>query len=242
MSEQFIPARPNNLSKAFWGRYFERSLKRHFHRCIVCGEEHLHSAMARGSSAPYPTIIACTHASWWDAVVTIVMSLRTYMLDADGMMELKQLRKYRFFSGIGMFSVVRENPRGALRSLSYACSRLKNSNRMLWMFPQGTLIHQDLSIACDPGIGILAKKLGRVTIVPLALRYEMLRDQHPTCWARFGNPIEVIWGEHSTIEDVTLSVTNALTMASALLRADAKYEDDSAYRPFIIGRRSLGNS
>ncbi|MBK9184389.1 MAG: hypothetical protein IPM83_15075 [Ignavibacteria bacterium] len=83
--------------------------------------------MVRGSSAPCPTIIVSTHGSWWDAVVTIVMSLRRYRLDADGMMEYRQLTKYRFFSRIGMFSVVREDPRSAVRSLHYAADRLRNT-------------------------------------------------------------------------------------------------------------------
>ncbi|MCX6139535.1 MAG: hypothetical protein NTX15_01670, partial [Candidatus Kapabacteria bacterium] len=78
MSDVFIPANPNRLSKAFWGRYFDTSLKRNFERCLVAGEEHILSVSERGSLAPCPTIIVCTHGSWWDAVVAVVMPLRIY--------------------------------------------------------------------------------------------------------------------------------------------------------------------
>ncbi len=238
MSAPFIPARPDPVSKAFWGRYFAWSLRRSFRRCLVAGEENVHPGSANPS--PCPTIYACTHGSWWDAAVTVVMSLRTYALDADGMMEYRQLTKYRFFSRIGMFSVVREDARSALRSLSYAADRLRGTDRALWMFPQGTLIHQDLPVKAEPGIGILAAKLGRVRIVPVALRYELLRDEYPTCWVRFGTPMLYSETAPASIEGVTSDVSNALTECSSHVRADAMAENDSSYRAFIRGRASIG--
>ncbi|MBK9184434.1 MAG: lysophospholipid acyltransferase family protein [Ignavibacteria bacterium] len=229
MSEPFIPARPDPVSKAFWGYYFERSLKRTFEHCLVAGEEHLAPIMERGSSAPCPTIIVSTHGSWWDAAVTIVMSLRRYRLDADGMMEYRQLTKYRFFSRIGMFSVVREDPRSAVRSLHYAADRLRNTDRALWMFPQGTLIHQDLPVVAEPGIGILVRKLGRVRIQPLSIRYELLRNKKPTCWALFGSPFIAEWNSHSSVSEISTDVSNALNDLSSVNRQNAQAEDHSGY-------------
>ncbi|MBK6417940.1 MAG: lysophospholipid acyltransferase family protein [Ignavibacteria bacterium] len=229
MSEPFIPARPDPVSKAFWGYYFERSLKRTFEHCLVAGEEHLAPIMVRGSSAPCPTIIVSTHGSWWDAVVTIVMSLRRYRLDADGMMEYRQLTKYRFFSRIGMFSVVREDPRSAVRSLHYAADRLRNTDRALWMFPQGTLIHQDLPVVAEPGIGILVRKLGRVRIQPLSIRYELLRNKKPTCWALFGSPFIAEWNSHSSVSEISTDVSNALNDLSSVNRQNAQAENHSGY-------------
>lgn len=229
MSDPFIPARPNPLSKAFWGYYFEQSLKRTFAQCLVAGEEHIVPILERGSSAPCPTIIVCTHGSWWDAAVTIVLSLRRYHLDADGMMEYRQLTKYRFFSRIGMFSVVREDPRSAVRSLDYAASRLRNSDRFLWLFPQGTLIHQDLPIVAEPGIGILVRKLGRVRILPLSIRYELLRNKKPTCWALFGPPHIMDWESVSTVSGIGADVSNALNIVSSTNRTNAQAEDPTLY-------------
>ena len=234
MPKLFIPANPDRLSKVFWGCYFERSVKRHFQRCLVTGEEHLQPTLVRDSSAPYPTIIVCTHGSWWDAAVTIVMSLRTYNLDAYGLMEHRQLAKYRFFSRIGMFSVIRENARSALSSLQYAASLLRGSDRILWMFPQGTLSSQETAIIeCEAGIAILAKMLGTVRIVPLALRYEVLRNKKPTCWAAFGEPLLIDWTPASTIAQVTGKVSHALTILSTNVRNDAINENDASYRSFI---------
>ena len=138
----FVPARPNGLSKLFWRHYFLWSLKRHFHTAYVRGEEHVRRVGPDHDTLP--TIFACTHGSWWDAAVTIELSLGQYKLEAYGMMEFKRLKKYAFFSRIGMFSVVREDASSAMHSLRYGAGLLRNSGSSLWMFPQGTLV-EDVS-------------------------------------------------------------------------------------------------
>lgn len=171
--------------------------------------------------------------------MTIVLSLREFNLDADGMMEYKQLTKYRFFSRIGMFSVIREDPRSAMESLTYAVSRLRATSRHLWMFPQGTLIHQDVPVVAEPGIGILAKKLGDVRIVPVAMRYELLRTQHPHCWIRVGEPLTYTADTTESIRSIVDDVSNALNSCASLLRSDAQAERHDDYRLFLSGRSSM---
>lgn len=235
MSQRFIPAKPDPASKAFWSWYFHRSVRRAFSACWITGESNLDAQRSDG----VPTIFACTHGSWWDAAMTIVLSLREYRLDADGMMEYKQLTKYRFFSRIGMFSVIREDPRSAMMSIAYAADRLRDTSRHLWMFPQGTLIHQDLPVAAEPGIGILAKKLGDVRIIPVAMRYELLRSQHPACWVQLGEPLIYTTHQSSSIRSIVDDVSNALTACSSSLRSDAHAERSENYRLFVAGRRSM---
>lgn len=223
------------MSKAFWGWYFHRSVRRAFSACWIAGDQYIHAGRTDG----VPTVFACTHGSWWDAAMTIVLSLREFNLDADGMMEYKQLTKYRFFSRIGMFSVIREDPNSAMESLNYAVSRLRTTNRHLWMFPQGTLIHQDVPVVAEPGIGILAKKLGDVRIVPIAMRYELLRTQHPHCWIRVGEPITYTADSTESIRSIVDDVSNALNSCASLLRSDAHAERHDDYRLFVSGRSSM---
>lgn len=232
----FVPARPNGLLKLFWRQYFLWSIKRHFHTCYVTGEEYVHCTGE--DSATLPTIFACTHGSWWDAALTIELSLGQYKLDAYGMMEYKQLRKYSFFSRIGMFSVIREDAASALQSLRYGADLIRGSHASLWMFPQGTLVHQDAeTIACEPGIGILASLVGRCRIVPVALRYEQLREQRPSCWVRFGAPY--LPERSHGVRLITQIITERLTDVRDTLRADAMAEDGSAYRTFLSGSMSM---
>ena len=185
-----------------------------------------------------PTIVASTHASWWDAAVAMSLAFSRHRLDTDGMMEYRQLHRYRFFSRLGMFSVIREDPQSAMTSLRYAASRLTNSNRMLWMYPQGTLIHQDVdSIDCEPGVGILARLLGRCRILPVAMRYELLREQRPACWVRFGEPLGIDHGmQIRTVQKLT---SESLTALRDTLRRDAMNEFHESYDRFITGSRSM---
>lgn len=233
-----MPARPDRLSKRFWRSYFAWTLRRHFHTAFVAGEEHVWPDSGIIDPERTPTIYACTHGSWWDAAVTIELSLGQFNLDAYGMMEYKQLKKYGFFSRIGMFSVVREDPSNALYALRYAAAMLRGTSRSLWMFPQGQLIHQDIhEIVCEPGVGILAGYLGNCRIVPVAIRYEHLREQRPSCWVRFGMPIGY-YGD-TNVRGVVSKVAKGLEHVRDIVRSDAMNEDTSDYRTFLSGTMSM---
>lgn len=238
MPSEFVPARPDRLSKAFWQAYFRWTIRRHFHSAIVAGEENVRADAVWPNRSEVPTIYACTHGSWWDAALTIELSIGQYALDAYGMMEYKQLRKYSFFSRIGMFSVVREDSANALYAIRYAAQLIRGTNKSLWMFPQGQLIHQDVpTIACEPGIGILAGYIGDCRIVPVALRYEHLREQRPACWVRFGEPL--MHDGRMGVRQIVQDVSERLQAVRDQVRNDAMYEDDSAYRVFLQGRLSM---
>ena len=235
-TQPFITARPRELDRRFWGAYFSWTLRRHFSAGYIAGEQHL--VETSRSDDNIPTIVASTHASWWDAAVAMSLAFSRHRLDTDGMMEYRQLHRYRFFSRLGMFSVIREDPQSAMKTLRYAASRLANSNRMLWMYPQGTLIHQDIeSINCEPGIGILTRMLGHCRVLPVAMRYELLREQRPACWVRFGEPLSIDPG--MPIRSVQTLTSESLTALRDTLRTDAMNELHSSYDRFIAGRRSM---
>lgn len=232
----FIPARPRALDRRFWGAYFSWTLRRSFSAGYIAEEQHLVSASERHDSVP--TIVASTHASWWDAAVAMSIAFDRHRLDTDGMMEYRQLQRYRFFSRLGMFSVIREDARSSMHSLRYATSRLSGTNRLLWMYPQGTLIHQDVDrVECEPGIGILSRLLGRCRILPVAMRYEMLREQRPACWIRFSEPLEI--ETSMNIRDVQSVCSDALTHLRNELRRDAMSENHEPYQKLFTGRTSM---
>ena len=232
----FIEARPRKIDRLFWGRYFALSLKRHFSRGFIAGEEHL-ELVKRGKDET-PTIIISTHGSWWDAAAAIAIAFSRHSLDMDGMMEYRQLERYRFFSRLGIFSVVREDASSAMRSLRYAAGRIKGTNRLLWMYPQGELIHQDIDrIACEPGIGILTHLVGSCRVLPVAMRYELLREQRPACWVRFGEPLTI--APKTPIRHVQAMCSDALTSVRDTLRSDAMSERHDRYEIFVKGPMSM---
>ena len=234
-STDIITARPHPLARAFWGRYFEWSVRRAFHTVYVSGAAHLEPWRTRSISEPL--IIAATHASWWDAALAIVLSERWTGIESYGIMEHKQLVRYQFFRGIGMMSVVRENPRSALRTIQHAADTLQGTSRVLWMFPQGTLIHQDQRpIVCEPGVGILAAKLPAVWIVPVAMRYELLREQRPYSWIDVGTPYRV---EGGSPREVTSAVQEQMTLRANAVKEAAMAEQDEGFEALVRGRMSM---
>ncbi len=234
-----ITADPTSLHKWFWGRYFERQIRSAFFRSMIIGEENI-SSWRQGLQADAPLILYCTHGGWWDAAATIVLSLRILHLDAYGMMEDKQLEKYRFFRKIGMFSVNRSDPRSALSSLHYCADLLRNTSQSLWIFPQGQLVPQDhRPIVCESGIGILAKLLGEAYFVPVALRYDFLREQRPEMFVRIGTPDYIVWDKDKSVRAITEFFTQRLTQEWDVLHHDIHGQTNQDYRIFLEGSMSM---
>ncbi|MCU0331143.1 MAG: lysophospholipid acyltransferase family protein [Candidatus Kapabacteria bacterium] len=233
-----LTAQRKPLAMTFWGWYFERSLRRSFHRVLIHGDSAL-DPWARGSASG-PAILYATHGSWWDAALAMVISLRTHHLPAFGMMEYKQLVKYQFFRSIGLFSVVREDARSALASLQYGSSLLAGSNNVLWMFPQGTLVHQDKRpLNLDPGLAILCRYLGTCSIIPVAMRYDVVHEQRPVARIRVGKPVWLSNEETGDIRGTLRRAEDLLTSTANEAYTDALHDEERPYRVLLEGAKSM---
>src|SRR4030095_9229349 len=105
------------------------------------------------------------------------------------MMDIEQMRKYRFFKYVGVFSVNRNDAREGIESVNYAAELLQNSGRYLWIFPQGEMQPQDYEpVKFFGGIARIAEKLGRVNLVPVSFRYEFIMEQRPEVFIKIGQP------------------------------------------------------
>ena len=236
----FLSAKPTRLGMAFWCRWFERDVRRMFGVVRIAGDQVL-DPWRDGGRITEPVILCCTHSSWWDAPVTIALSIRHFGFDGRGMMEYRQLDRYRFFRSIGMFSVVREQPRSALQSLAYAAKELAGTSRVLWMFPQGRLIPQHVRpIIAEPGIALLVKKLGSVRIACLGLHYDMTVAERPSVWTRIDRVESISWTGQA--EEIQNNVSCRLTALADRLADDVAtgnvddYTDVFRARPTLIER------
>lgn len=187
-----------------------------------------------------PLLIAANHSSWWDAVLPIVISCGALRHDAYGMMEERQLRRYGFFRRAGIFSVDRENPRRGLESLDYAAGLLRGRGRVLWMFPQGRIVPNDLRpIMCEKGIGRLIGMVGNCTVIPVIFRYEVGREELPAAYISVGEPRRFTEGETATPAARTADVASMLTREADSLRDTVLSEDLSGFTTLLRGRRSI---
>lgn len=179
-----IPAKKNKLIGSLFAFYHKRLLKKHFYAIHLTGENSF-----SGIDSALPVILYANHSNWWDGFIAYYLTNRLLKKDDYLMMDIKQMKKYSFFKYIGVFSVDRNVPAEAVRSVNYAGELLKGSARYLWIFPQGDMTPQDRRpLKFFSGISKLAEKTGGVNIVPVCFRYEYLKEQRPEVFISIGKP------------------------------------------------------
>jgi chlorobactene lauroyltransferase len=228
-----IPARRNRLGTALIYRALVRpAIWSHFDRVWLKVEGPL-PHLADG-----PLIIYPNHPSWWDGYMCFVltrMALRD-RFESYLMMEEPELRRYRFFSWAGCFSVDRHDPRSAARSVAYV-SRLLAERRecALVIFPQGALAPNDRRpLAIYPGVAHVARRAGGATLWPVALRYEFRGEQRPEAFIRAG-PAHHARADISA-RSLTADVAQRLTAAADALRDEVTEGRLEDYRVLLRGR------
>ncbi len=105
-------------------------------------------------------------------------------------MEERQLKKFSLFRKLGAFSVIREKPREALKSIDYAAKLLReNSERTLWIFPQGEILPNDLRpIKFYHGLTKIIEKVGTCSVTSLSIRYDFLGEFKPQIFVKIEEP------------------------------------------------------
>ncbi len=226
--------------KALWferlfATYNRNLLARRFQGLRVRGLEHL-KAQASSTS---PLVLYANHASWWDGLVTFQAG-HYAGLDQFFMMEEKQLREYPLFRRLGCFSVVRDDARLALRSIQYAADLLNDTNRALWIFPQGELAANDLRpLKLFSGAARIINRCGRdvVRAAPVAMRFEFLDDFRPEAFLKVGTPDIIEASKHSNAKQLTARFEHRLTAELDALRDDVKHRNFAGYDEIIAPQR-----
>lgn len=208
-----IKTNKNNIINLFFGIYHNRLLKKHFYRIHLSGSLHLDHI-----DTSLPVILYANHSNWWDGFIAYYMTNRLWKKDDYLMMDIEQMKTYSFFKYIGVFSVDRKNPKSAVESIEYAANLLKETNKYMWIFPQGTMQVQDYRpIEFYNGITKLTDKLGGVNLLPVSIRYEFLMEQRPEVFISLGKP-DII--TKSPAKDLTSVLQNKLVLQLDELRDD----------------------
>ncbi len=164
--------------------YNRHLLKRRFNSFRVSNLNYL-----KDTAEQMPLIIYANHSSWWDGLIFLEI-LRRFDNENYVMMEEKQLRKLFFFRWLGAFSVVRENRREAIKSVTYAANLLSEKfNRTLLIFPQGEILPNDVRpLQFYQGLARVIERVPVCRIVPAALRLEFAGNFKPEIYAKIGEP------------------------------------------------------
>jgi chlorobactene lauroyltransferase len=144
-----------------------------------------------------PVIFYCNHAYWWDGFWSQLCTERYFMQNLHIIIEYAQLKKHRFFTRVGAFSIDRSNARSAIETLDYAASCLlapSARQNALWIFPQGLIEHVDKRplVFFRGTAGIAArvfKERDSLYLVSVVSRIEYLEDQNPELFLSFRSPV-----------------------------------------------------
>jgi hypothetical protein len=188
-----------------------------------------------------PLVLYANHSSWWDGLMVFQLG-RECGLEQYAMMEERQLREYPFHRKLGAFSVVRENPREAMRSINYAADLLSGTNRTLWIFPQGKTEPNSLRpLKFYSGAARIIEKAETVYAAPVALRFEFLDDFRPEAFARVGDLQKFSHHDFShskqAIKNTSAALAENLTATLDSLVADITQNNLADYVEIIAPQR-----
>lgn len=226
-----IPAKKNKLIGNIFAVYHRKLMKQHFYAVHLSGVQNLESL-----DNSKPVVMFANHSNWWDGFIAYFLTNRLMKKDDYLMMDIEQLKKYSFFKYIGVFSVDRNIPADAVRSINYAAELISNTNKYLWIFPQGEMTPQDKRpLKFFSGITKIAEKTGEVNLVPVCFRYEFLMEQRPEVFISVGKPLKY-YGRSNN--DMTENIRSLLEAQLDKLRDDVTAGNTATFKTIFRGKSS----
>ncbi len=140
----------------------------------------------------YPCIIYAPHMNWWDGIVGYNLMRRAFHVRARMMIE--ELNRFPLFALIGAFPINKASAQEAMKSLKYISEDLNEPDMGFWIFPQGIVRPPNYRpIEFQTGMVYVAQKVaknvGGVNLIPVAVNYTFLREDRPECLVEVGEPI-----------------------------------------------------
>ncbi len=226
-----LEVRRSRAYTRWFGWYSRRQFRRHFHSLRVQMPPEL-----TGMDLSVPVIFYGNHAYWWDGFWSQLCAEIFFHQNLFIMIEQKQLEKHRFFTRLGAFSIDRDHPRSAIRTLDYAAACLtapSDRQQALWIFPQGRIEHVDKRpILFFRGTAGIAERVlksgGMLYLVSVVSRIEYLEDQKPEMLLSFGSPRLLTGQDRGQLDRLT-----GFMQAETASRLDA-------LRQLVIERRLEG--
>ncbi|HLL05231.1 MAG TPA: lysophospholipid acyltransferase family protein [Myxococcaceae bacterium] len=132
-----------------------------------------------------PRLVYVNHSNWWDGFALHQLAQAAHW-DAYCLMEEKNLRRYRFLTRIGAFSIRPGDAASSLESLRYARQLMRRPRTAMYIFPEGE--HRPfgvLPLQLQRGVETLAR-VTRVDCVPVALRYAFFEHERPDLLVEVG--------------------------------------------------------
>ena len=220
----------------FFRKYNHGVLKKQFHTVFVDG------SVPKISLAPdetAPILVILNHTSWWDMLLAIALEERMTGWNAFAAMDSRQLRRYRFFTKLGVIGVDRTTLSGAKEFVDYAATLLNDRRNSLWITPQGRFVSTDRPVAFQPGIGHIASKLGTFYTVCIAFDYEFWDDKKPEGFISIGDLKR--YENNGTLDKKEFVLEQSCEMDRLQKRLNKLKcaRDPSLFQPFLISKSGV---
>ena len=186
-----IEARKNPALETIYSAYARRLIRRQFGSLQISG--------SRFPTTDRVVIAYMNHSAWWDAVVPVHLSHDLFRREIHALMEGEQLRKYPFFRHLGCFGPTEKTVADARAVVDHAAKVLLNAKRpaVFWIFPQGAILPSHVPMEFKSGLARIAERLPEAVIVPVAIRYEFMKNKKPECRVKTGEPVVRSGENHS---------------------------------------------
>lgn len=166
--------------------YLDRLFKKHFAAFHQLDE-------TPQIKANYPLLLLPNHSSWWDGFFVYALNQLWFKRRLFLMMLDEQLRNFRFFRRLGAYGIEPKSHKSIREMITYSRSILNGEfgkNVLLCIFPQGELLPwSNKPINFKRGIDkILNNAEAHLSVLPLAMRIEMLAEQRPEVFFMAGKP------------------------------------------------------
>ena len=230
-----IPAGPPAFFTPSVYVYVQRYLRRSFHAVHLLGEP---PSLADDGNTPL--LVCMNHSSWWDVLMAFHLEKQFFGWERYGVMDERQLQRYRFFTKLGMIGVDRTSLQGAREFLEYAEALLRDRRRALWMTPQGAMLSNDVRpIVFQPGLAHLAQRLGTFHIARVALHYEFWDDKQPEAFVAI-SPVETVTvGADFSRRGFLHGQERKLEVELDTLLAAVRRRDPGAFVPVLHGASGI---
>lgn len=213
-----------------------RALRRHFYRLhlyLESTDEWHHFDPRR------PRIYVVNHSSFWDGIVLYYLMRTTRAAQPlYCMIDERQVLEHPFFTRVGGFSICRDDPRDAVRSIRYAVDLLLHPDRpgAVVVFPQGRIEPNDIRpIRIEAAIPRLIAACPEAAVVPIALRYEFWTEQRAESLIHIGSELHF---HGATRPQIVQRLQTALANSIDHLR-QAGLDHRPAERIILRGRESI---
>ncbi len=137
-----------------------------------------------------PVIAYMNHSAWWDAVIPVHLSHDLFRREIHALMEAAQIRRYPFFRHLGCFGPADSGVAESRAVAAYAANVLRTGKSpILWICPQGALLPSHIPLEFRSGLARITRAVPNALVVPVAFRYQFLKQQKPDCWVKIGEPV-----------------------------------------------------